>query len=90
MRIIARCMIRNKPDSYCQAHDVETRGVSELVQDLIDLYAVYGVHSAARPANLARRNAGPARGTLARSIGRMGNRLKWIFLAMTSIFRRKK
>ena len=43
MKIIARCMIRNKPDSYCQAHDVETRGISMLVQDLIDLYAIYGV-----------------------------------------------
>ena len=40
MKIIARCMIRNKPDSYCQAHDVETRAASAtLVQDLIDLYA---------------------------------------------------
>jgi hypothetical protein len=29
-------MIRNKPDSYSQAHDVETKGISLLVQDLID------------------------------------------------------
>ena len=41
MKIIAKCMIRNKPDSYCQAHDVDTRGISELVQrphrSLLDL-----------------------------------------------------
>ena len=28
MLIIGKCMIRNKPDSYCQAHDLDTRGVS--------------------------------------------------------------
>jgi serine/threonine protein kinase len=55
MLIVAKCMIRNKPDSYCQAHDLETRGISELVQDLINLYALYGVHPAARPTHLARR-----------------------------------
>lgn len=54
MRIIARCMIRNKPDSYCQAWDLETKGISDLVSDLIDLYARLGVHPAARPAHLAR------------------------------------
>ena len=31
MLIIGKCMIRNKPDSYCQAHDLDTRGVSDLV-----------------------------------------------------------
>ncbi len=42
MKIIARCMIRNKPDSYCQAHEIETRGISSLVSDLVDLYSIYG------------------------------------------------
>ncbi len=59
MQIIAKCMIRNKPDSYCQAHDVETRGISELVHDLIDLYALYGVHPAARPPQLGRAGTTP-------------------------------
>jgi serine/threonine protein kinase len=54
MKIIARCMIRNKPDSYCQAHDVGTTGISELVRDLVGLYSYYGFHAAARPAQLAR------------------------------------
>jgi serine/threonine protein kinase len=55
MKIIARCMIRNKPDSYCQAHDVETKGISLLVQDLIDLYSVYGFHPAAGSTQMIRR-----------------------------------
>ena len=37
MKIIAKCMIRSKPDSYCQSQDVETRGISDLVNDLIEL-----------------------------------------------------
>ncbi len=57
MKIIARCMIRNKPDSYCQAHDIETRGISDLVRDLIELYAIYGFHPEAKPTQLARTRA---------------------------------
>ncbi len=91
MRIIAKCMIRNKPDSYCSAHDLETRGISELVQDLIDLYAVYGVHPAARPANLARRaHSGKNGNALGRSLDRVGNRLRRIWLGLTSPFRKRK
>jgi serine/threonine protein kinase len=55
MKIVAKCMIRNKPDSYCQAHDIETKGISDLVQDLIDLYALYGFHPAAGGTQLTRR-----------------------------------
>lgn len=62
MKIIAKCMIRNKPDSYCQAHDVETKGISLLVQDLIDLYAVYGFHPAAGSTQMARRGHGALAG----------------------------
>jgi hypothetical protein len=91
MKIIAKCMIRNKPDSYCQAHDLETRGISELVQDLIDLYAVYGVHPAARPANLARRaHAGANRNVLVRSLLGVGTGIKWIFAGLFGLFRRKQ
>lgn len=42
MKIIGRAMIRNKPDSYCQAWDVDTRGISRLVDDLRGLYAQFG------------------------------------------------
>ena len=68
MRIIARCMIRNKPDSYCQAQDVETQGISALVQDLLDLYAVYGFHPAA--------GVDAAREARAQLAGRTGRRVR--------------
>ena len=38
MKVIARSMIRNKPDSYCQAWDVMTTGISALVADLRRLH----------------------------------------------------
>ncbi|MGO8995522.1 MAG: protein kinase domain-containing protein [Polyangiaceae bacterium] len=85
MKIIARCMIRNKPDSYCQAHEVETRGISNLVSDLIDLYSIYGMATAARPANLARRGQGM--GALTRPFHQSRLRLWW--MAMTTLFRRR-
>ncbi len=85
MRIVAKCMIRNKPDSYCQAHDVDTRGVSDLVQDLIGLYTLFGVHPSARPPQLSRMgSANPSSGA---GMTRFRNRLRWFFASM---FRRKK
>jgi serine/threonine protein kinase len=92
MKIIAKCMIRNKPDSYCQTHDIDTRGISDLMQDLIDLYAVYGVHPSARPQNLARsvRTTSAGRGALIRSLDRFGNRLRWMWLSFAAMFRGKK
>jgi hypothetical protein len=43
MMIIARAMMRNKPDSYCQAHEIETAGISLMVRDLANLYSLYGL-----------------------------------------------
>jgi serine/threonine protein kinase len=54
MLIVARAMIRNKPDSYCQAWDVTTTGISELVADLVRLYSDYGIDASARSAVLGR------------------------------------
>ncbi len=85
MKIIARCMIRNKPDSYTQAHEVDTRGVSSLVSDLIDLYSIYGVAAAARPANLSRRGQGS--GQLMRPFHQSRLRLWW--MAVSTLFRRR-
>jgi serine/threonine protein kinase len=79
MMIIAKCMIRNKPDSYCQAHDVETVGISELLKDMIDLYTLFGVHPSAQPASMALSKSSGRRRRLARSIRSLGNRLKWFF-----------
>lgn len=55
MLIIAKCMIRNKPDSYCQAHELETRGASDLMVDLINLYSLYGFQPGVRPTHLVPR-----------------------------------
>ncbi len=56
MKIIAKAMIRNKPDSYCQAWDISTTGISDFISDLIRLYGDYGVDASARPAYLGRYN----------------------------------
>ncbi len=61
MKIIAKCMIRSKPDSYCQAQDVDTRGISDLMNDLIELYTLFGVHPAARPPQLGRAGSTPVK-----------------------------
>lgn len=54
MKLIARAMIRNKRDSFCQAWDVHTTGISDFVRELRNLYVHYGVRSAARPAYFTR------------------------------------
>jgi len=48
MRIVAKAMIRNKPDSYCQAWEIDTHGVSDFISDLLTLCAEYGVDERAR------------------------------------------
>lgn len=83
MRIIARCMIRNKPDSYCQPHELETTGISVLVQDLLDLYTLYGYQPSAGSSLLARRgHHGVSRSRFMRSLGRVGSRMRqaWMML----------
>jgi serine/threonine protein kinase len=48
MLVIARSMIRNKPDSYCQAWDLSTRGITDMVEDLLCFYSIYGVNPSTR------------------------------------------
>jgi serine/threonine protein kinase len=48
MLIIAKAMVRNKPDSYCLSWDLRTTGISLMVHDLMSLYLHYGVDPAAR------------------------------------------
>ncbi len=50
MLIIAKAMVRNKPDSYCMSWDLRTAGISQLVHDLISLYVHFGVDPSARVA----------------------------------------
>ena len=63
MMIIAKAMIRNKPDSYCQAWDVMTTGISDLVADLVRVYGDYGVDAATE---------GKPAGTLLGCLGKVG------------------
>jgi serine/threonine protein kinase len=87
MKIIAKCMIRNKPDSYCQAHDVETRGISMLVQDLIDLYAVFGFHPAAGSTQMARRgHAVLAKSGFRRGLDKFSLRMKRMWRGVLRAF----
>ena len=48
MMIIAKAMIRNKPDSYCLSYDLRTTGISAMVHDLLSLYIAYGIDPSAR------------------------------------------
>ena len=84
-------MIRNKPDSYCQAHDVETEGISDLVLDLLGLYEDFGFHPAAGSSQLARRGRGGAAGSgLALPFTFVGSRLYWLWKRFVWIFRRRR
>jgi serine/threonine protein kinase len=73
MSIVARAMIRNKPDSYCQAWDIDTRGISDFVADLVALYQGLDT-SSARPVYLGRYHPRVA-GSMSHSWGRLWNRL---------------
>ena len=90
MKIIARCMIRNKPDSYCAAHDLDTRGISELVQDLVDLYTLFGVHPAARPPQLAMRGSRARPTALGMSLDRVGSRLRFFWTSLIAAIRGRR
>ncbi len=48
--IVAKAMIRNKPDSYCLSYDLRTTGISAMVHDLLSLYIQYGIDPSARGA----------------------------------------
>ncbi len=50
IRIVAKAMIRNKPDSYCQAWEIDTAGISDFVTDLLQLYAEFGIDASVRAA----------------------------------------
>ena len=66
MYIIARAMVRNKPDSYCMAWDLETSGISTMVRDLMDLYVRLGVNPSARGGHQRLGMLSPRQGWLSR------------------------
>jgi serine/threonine protein kinase len=43
MRIITRCMIRDKVDSYCASNDLQTTAITKVVRDILALQAGFGV-----------------------------------------------
>ena len=51
MLIVAKAMIRNKPDSYCTSWDLRTTGIQTFVHDLLGLYVHFGVDPAVRVGN---------------------------------------
>jgi serine/threonine protein kinase len=59
MMIIAKAMIRNKPDSYCLSYDLRTTGISAMVHDLLSLYVQFGIDPSARIAYSNDGYAGP-------------------------------
>jgi serine/threonine protein kinase len=64
LKVIAKAMIRNKVDSFCQASDVITTGISVFVDDLRRLYGGFGTYMPTRPGTLvlsSRTNAGARR-----------------------------
>jgi serine/threonine protein kinase len=71
MMIIAKAMIRNKPDSYCLSYDLQTTGVSAMVSDLLGLYLQYGVAPQARFAHLNEAYRPKKAGTVRRAFDRL-------------------
>lgn len=68
IKIIGKAMIRNKPDSYCQAWEISTGGISALVYDLRRLYSGFGTYMPSRPGHVIL--ASPQReGALSRAWG---------------------
>lgn len=58
IKVIAKAMIRNKADSYCQAWDVMTAGISAFVNDLKGLYGGFGTYMPTRPGTLVLSSSG--------------------------------
>ncbi len=74
MTIIARAMIRTKPDSYCHAWDLQTEGISAMVADLMSLYVHYGVDPRARLAYQGGQHRDRKPGVMRRMFGALRRR----------------
>lgn len=75
MTVIAKAMIRNKPDSYCLSWDLRTEGISELVHDLNMLYVSFGLDPAARWAYMREGQTPPRqKGPMRRALDRIFRR----------------
>jgi serine/threonine protein kinase len=77
MLVIARAMIRNKPDSYCYSWDLHTDGISQLVHDLNMLYVHFGMDPAARWAYMREGQPAPRhRGPMRRAWDKLATRFR--------------
>jgi len=75
MMIVAKAMIRNKPDSYCLSYDLRTTGISAMVHDLLSLYIAFGIDPAARFAYANEGYSGPRKaGAMRRAIDKLFGR----------------
>ncbi len=74
--IIAKAMIRNKADSYCASWDLNTTGISHMVNDLMSLYVQYGVDPAARIAYQGELHLAHRPGPLRRAWDRISGKLR--------------
>jgi serine/threonine protein kinase len=71
MMIIAKAMIRNKPDSYCLSYDLRTTGISAMVHDLLSLYVHYGQDPSARIAYGNEGYVPPKKGSMRRAFDKI-------------------
>jgi hypothetical protein len=90
MFVIARCMIRNKKDSYCQAHDLDTEGIPQLVKDLQGLYGLYGFTSDVAPTRTPLRMEARREGRAANRAKSAGDAVRDAFDKLVSFVRPKK
>lgn len=88
MLIIARCMIRDKADSYCASNDLQTTAITEVVRDLVGLQARFGI-SRGVPAQSALVRASPWQKALARYGARSTAAIRRAYAALLSVLRRR-
>ena len=75
LKIIAKAMIRNKPDSYCQAWDIHSTGISTFVNDLRRLYGAFGTYMPSRPGHLLLSQPSRGEGAFSRAWGALVDKL---------------
>jgi serine/threonine protein kinase len=71
MLIVAKAMIRNKPDSYCTSWDMQTGGIQQFVHDLLGLYVHFGVDPAVRVGNFEAAPMLKSKGVMRRALDKL-------------------
>ena len=89
MTVIARAMIRNKADSYCQGWDLDTTGVTTMLRDVVALYGLLGLRPTAAVHHTVVHASSAPRGaslTLARTTNAIGK----LYESIVAFFRRRR